>query len=73
MCDPVTAAIVVGVTAVASMMKKATMFDIAMPTQVSQPMRPSSRRACRGFSSSGPALGSASSSSTSCALCQKKR
>ena len=61
------------VAAVVSMMKKATRFDMAMPMPVSQPMRVSSRGACSGFSLSGPASSSPSSSSTSWELCQKKR
>ena len=61
------------VSAVVRMMKNATRLEKAMPSQVSQPIRFSSRLACSGWSISGPASGSASSSSTSCELCQKKR
>ncbi len=45
------------VTAVVRMMKKATMFDAAMPIHVSQPMRCSCCGACCGSSISGPASG----------------
>ncbi len=56
------------------MMKKAIRLEIAMPTQVSQPMRLElAVGACSGCSLQRPGRRSASSSSTSCELCQKKR